>query len=171
MLAATTRSLLLTGCFVATVVGGGAFVNASAASSGKAVADSAGSEVATGDIGARRVNIRIAIGSTTMIAALEDNPTARDFAALLPLTVTLRDFSSAEKISDALPKRLSEEGARATDAGAVGDIAYYAPWGNLAFFRGHGPNAAGVIKIATIHAGIEALDGHGKVRVTITRVD
>ena len=115
------------------------------------------------------MHIRIAIGSTNMAATLEDNPTARDFVSLLPLTVTLRDFSSAEKVSGALPKRLSEEGAPATDAGALGDIAYYAPWGNIAFYRGRGPDASGVIKIAKITSGIEALNRPGEVRVTISR--
>jgi hypothetical protein len=118
-----------------------------------------------------RVIINIAIGSTQLAATLEDNPTARDFASLLPITLTLRDFSSAEKVSGTLPKRLSEEGAPATDAGAVGDIAYYAPWGNIAFYRGRGPDAAGVIKIAKITSGIEALSQPGTLRATISRAE
>jgi len=63
------------------------------------------------------VTLHIAIGSTIMTATLKDNPTARDFAALLPLTVMLREFSPSEKVSGALPRYLSEEGAPATDAG------------------------------------------------------
>lgn len=137
------------------------------------LAGTAGSDNAPGQgqEGKHRVNIRISIGSTIMVATLEDNPTARDFAALLPLTVTLRDFSAAEKVSGALPKYLSEDGAPATDAGAVGDIAYYAPWGNIAFYRGRGPDASGVIKIAKIISGIEALNQQGNVRATISRND
>lgn len=119
--------------------------------------------------GMHHVNIHIAIGTVIMTATLEDNPTARDFAALLPLTVTLRDFSAAEKVSGTLPKRLSEEGAPATDAGAVGDIAYYAPWRNIAFYRGHGPNAAGVIRIAKITFNAEALNLPGQLSATISR--
>jgi len=135
------------------------------------VTGTAGSDTAPGQEGKHRVNIRISIGSTIMDAALEDNPTARDFATLLPLTVILRDFSDAEKVSGALPKRLSEEGAPATNAGTVGDIAYYAPWGNIAFYRGRGPDASGVIKIAKIISGIEALNQQGNVRATIFRDD
>lgn len=131
----------------------------------------AGSEVAPAQQGGHRVNINIAIGSTNLAATLDDNPTARDFTALLPLTVTLRDFSAAEKVSGALPRRLSEEGATATAAGAVGDIAYYAPWGNIAFYRGRGPDASGVIKIAKITSGIEALNQLGELRVTISRAN
>lgn len=119
--------------------------------------------------GAHRMTINIAIGSTSMTALLEDNATARDFASLLPITITLWEFSSAEKVSGALPKRLSEQGAPATDAGAMGDIAYYAPWGNLAFYREQGPDAAGVIKIAKIISSIEALRQAGQISVTISR--
>jgi hypothetical protein len=115
------------------------------------------------------MTIHIAIGSSSMTATLEENPTARDFASLLPLTVTLREFGHSEKVSGALPRPLSEEGAPATDAGAVGDIAYYAPWRNIALYRGPGPNATGVIKIARITSGIEALQLPGQVRVTISR--
>ncbi len=133
-----------------------------------AFADTTGSANASGKEGKPLVNIRIAIGSSIMVATLENNPTARDFASQLPLTVTLRDFSAAEKISDALPKRLSEDNAPATDAGAVSDIAYYAPWNNIAFYRGNGPDASGVIKIAKIISGIEVLNQQGNVRATIS---
>jgi hypothetical protein len=61
--------------------------------------------------------------------------------ALLPLTLALRDFSNAEKASGVLPKRLSEEGVATTDAGAVDDIAYYAPWKHL------GAQPAGQVRV------------------------
>jgi len=135
------------------------------------IGENAASAVAAAKGGVHRVNIRIVVGSTAMTATLEDNPTARDFASLLPLTVTLRDFSAAEKVSGTLPKRLTEKGAPASDAGAVGDIAYYVPWSNIAFYRGRGPDASGVIKIARITSGIEALSQPGQVRVTISRAE
>ncbi len=132
----------------------GISVNAARAVSHLAETGSAGSNNAPGQEVTQHLNIRISIGSTIMTATLEDNPTARDFVTLLPLT-----------------KRLSEEGAPATSAGAVGDIAYYAPWGNIAFYRGKGPDASGVIKIARITFGIEALKQSGQVRVTISRAN
>lgn len=46
---------------------------------------------------------------------------------LLPLTLTLEDYASTEKISD-LPKRLSTQGAPAGIDPSVGDVTYYAPW-------------------------------------------
>lgn len=121
--------------------------------------------------GAHRVKVRILVGTATMTATLEDNTTARDFAKRLPLTLTLRDFGEAEKVSDALPVRLSVEGAPATDAGAAGDIAYYAPWRNIAFYRGRGPDAAGVVRIGRISSGEEVLNQPGLLQVTITRTE
>jgi hypothetical protein len=58
------------------------------------------------------MKIRITIEGTPVTATLEDNATARDFASLLPLKLTLKDYASTEKISD-LPRRLSTEGAPA----------------------------------------------------------
>ncbi len=51
----------------------------------------------------------------------------------VPLTLTLEDYASTEKISD-LPKRVSTEGAPSGSDPSVEDIAFYAPWGNLAIF-------------------------------------
>jgi hypothetical protein len=126
---------------------------------------------AAGQLPPQGGTIRIAIGAATMLATLEDNQTARDLAARLPLAVTLRDFSPAEKVSDPLPDRLSQEGAPASDAGRTGDIAYYAPWGNIAFYRGEGPKAVGVIRIARIISGADALKQPGQLRATISRAE
>ncbi len=171
MLHATTKPNTRKGILLALLVACGVSLSPAQAALGVPEADTAGSKAVLGQEGAHRMNIHIAIGSRSMAATLEDNPTARDFVALLPLTLTLRDFSDAEKVSGALPKRLSEEGAPATDAGDVGDIAYYAPWANVAFYRGRGPDASGVIKIARITSGIDALNQPGQVRVTISRAN
>ena len=64
----------------------------------------------------------------SITAAPGDNPTARDFASLLPLTLTLKDYASTEKLSG-LPKRLSMENAPDGFVPPAGDVAYYAPWG------------------------------------------
>src|SRR5213592_2230225 len=58
----------------------------------------------------KSMKIRMKLESKTLTATLEDNATTRDFVALLPLTLTLRDYNRTEKISD-LPKKLSTEGA------------------------------------------------------------
>src|SRR5688500_87010 len=82
----------------------------------------------------RMNRIRIWVEDVPVTATLEDNETALEFASLLPLTLTLEDYASTEKIAD-LPRRLSTQGAPpAGSAGAAGEIAYFPPWGNLAVF-------------------------------------
>ncbi|WP_211274026.1 cyclophilin-like fold protein [Neoasaia chiangmaiensis] len=122
-------------------------------------------------INTKNVKLQIQIGNTRMLATLNNSPTAHSFAALLPITMTLRDLSTAEKVSDALPTRLSEEGAPKRDMGTIGDIAYYAPWGNIAFYRDEGPDASGVIKIGKIISGLEALNSFGRVTITISLIN
>lgn len=93
------------------------------------------------------LSIRLCVDGQRVTATLLDNATARDFASLLPLNLTLTDYASTEKISD-LPRPLSAAGApRGTDASA-GDISYYAPWGNLALFYRDSGYATGLVRLA-----------------------
>ena len=99
-------------------------------------------------------------------ATLIDSKATRDFISLLPLNLTLVDFAGTEKISD-LPRRLSTEGAPSGSDPSVGDMCYYAPWGNLAIFYGDSGYASGLVILGTIDSGIEAPDVPGSVKVTI----
>jgi hypothetical protein len=54
---------------------------------------------------------------------------------MLPLDLTLNDYSTNEKIAY-LPRKLSEDGSDSFSGEAIGDLCYYAPWGNLAMFYG-----------------------------------
>src|ERR671917_381132 len=98
------------------------------------------------------MRIRIDIDGTVITATLEDSATARDFASLFPLTLTLRDYTATEKISD-LPRRLSTQGAPLGFDPSIGDIAYYAPWGNLAIFCRDFGYSNGLIKLGAIESG------------------
>ncbi len=91
--------------------------------------------------------------------ALADNAVARDFYALLPLTVHLEDYAGTEKVAHDLPRKLNTAGAPRSYAGKRGDLTYYAPWGNLAlFYRDHGSAAAGLIYLGRITKGAEWLE-------------
>jgi hypothetical protein len=82
--------------------------------------------------------VRVTLDGRPVEATLNNSPAARDFAELLPLTLDLKDFHSTERVAD-LPRKLDTSGAPAPVAAKVGDIAYYAPWGNLALFYKDGP--------------------------------
>jgi NAD(P)-dependent dehydrogenase (short-subunit alcohol dehydrogenase family) len=58
------------------------------------------------------MKIRIKLENKMLTANLDDNATVRDFVYLLPVTLTLRNFAVAEKMSE-LPRKLSIEGAPA----------------------------------------------------------
>jgi hypothetical protein len=116
------------------------------------------------------VHISVTIGSTDCRGTLLDTPAGRDFAALLPLTLTLSDHAGTEKVSD-LPARLSTTGAPAGTAADVGDIAYYAPWGNLAIFYRCFGYARGLIVFGHLDSGVEQLAAaDGDLPVTIAVV-
>lgn len=114
----------------------------------------------------RSMKIRIKVGDTVLTATLIDSKTTRDFISLLPLSLTLKDYAGMEKVSD-LPKRLSTEDAPSGSDPSVGDIAYYAPWGNLAIFYRDFGYSSGLVIIGKIDSGIEALNVPGSVKVTI----
>ncbi|MCI0429882.1 MAG: cyclophilin [Rhodospirillales bacterium] len=116
------------------------------------------------------MNIRFTIdGKELVTATLMDNATARDFLALLPITLTLEDHAGTEKISY-LPRKLSTAGAPAGSDPSVGDIAYYAPWGNLAIFYKDFGYSRGFVLLGRIDSSIEAFRVAGRPKVTIERV-
>jgi hypothetical protein len=115
------------------------------------------------------VRVRIITEGTTVFARLEDNATAKDFAALLPMTVTLRDYARTEKIAD-LPRRLSTDGAPPGFDPSVGDIAYYAPWGNLAIFYRDFGYAGSLVKLGALESGAAAFSRPDAVQATIELV-
>jgi hypothetical protein len=115
------------------------------------------------------MKIRLTIDGTLLAATLDDTAVARDFAALLPLTLTVEDYAATEKIAD-LPRKLSTAEAPAGSAAAAGDISYYAPWGNLALFYKSFRHSAGLVRLGQLDApesGIEVLRRTGDRRVTI----
>ena len=120
-----------------------------------------------GDIATMK--IKIAIGKKALTAILNDNETAKDFASLLPLTITLEDYADTEKIYQ-LDKKLSTEGASSGYDPEVGDITYYAPWGNLAIFYKDFGYARGLVKLGHINESLEPLAVSGPVKVKIELV-
>lgn len=117
------------------------------------------------------VKIRLTFGDTVLTATMLDNETSRDFISQLPLTLTFEDHARTEKISY-LPKRLSTQNAPSGSDPSVGDLTYYAPWGNLAIFYQDFGYASGLIRLGKIDSGIEKLGSmNGKFTVKVERMD
>lgn len=83
---------------------------------------------------------------------LEDNASVRDLLSRLPLTLSFSDYASSEKIAY-LDEELEveESGAEAH----VGELNYYAPWGNLCLFYAQGTASSSLVRIGTLQSGIE----------------
>ncbi|MEU6658890.1 cyclophilin-like fold protein [Streptomyces sp. NPDC046821] len=97
------------------------------------------------------MDIRIITATTALAGTLNDSAAARDLASALPLPLPLSDFHGTEKIAD-LPGRLTTEGSASAAAAEAGDIAYYAPWGNLAIFYRDFQRSAGLVILGRINA-------------------
>jgi hypothetical protein len=118
----------------------------------------------------RSMKISMRVQEKIITATLMDNATSRDFVSLLPMKLRLKDYAATEKVSD-LPRKLSTEGAPAGSTPSVGDIAYYAPWGNLAIFYGDFRYSTGLITLGKIDSEIKALNVPGSAEVTIELVE
>lgn len=116
-----------------------------------------------------KFEVIITIGDTVLTATLDDNPTARDFISLLPLELKLEDYAGTEKINY-LPRKLSTENAPSGFDPSIGDITYYAPWGNLAIFYKDFGYANGLIKLGKIESGIELLKSSSSINVRMELV-
>ncbi|MGG2397083.1 cyclophilin-like fold protein [Pseudomonas sp. SH1-B] len=113
-------------------------------------------------------NIRITLGDQIVAISLDDSPASRDFLAQLPLNLDLEDYSATEKIAY-LPKKLSTSEAPAGITPKVGDVTYYAPWGNLAIFYKDFSYSRGLIKLGQITSGLEHLRYPGAKQALIER--
>lgn len=91
-----------------------------------------------------------------LILKLNGTRAAEDFLSLLPLELTCKDFNNTEKVAY-LPRRLDTQGAPAGFDPQTGSFAYYAPWGNLAFFYRDYGYANSLIELGTVESGIEKL--------------
>jgi hypothetical protein len=119
---------------------------------------------------AETMKIRLTIGDRVQTATLADNAAARDFASLLPLTLTLKDYASTEKVAD-LPRKLALEDVPKGYDPAVGDIAHFAPWGDLAIFYRDFGYSVGLVHLGTIEGSMDAFAGPGPLQVRIERVE
>ncbi|MDX3453323.1 cyclophilin-like fold protein [Streptomyces sp. ME02-8801-2C] len=112
-------------------------------------------------------------GGAVLHATLDDNPTARDFAALLPLTLPMNDLFKREKYAH-LPRSLAA-GGEPRSSYEIGNIAYWSPGPDIAIFYdqdGEFIPAPGIIVLGEIDSGAGALQKYdGAVDVTVEAAD
>ena len=114
------------------------------------------------------VKIEFVFKGVTVVGLLDESAAANAFLAQLPMTVKLEDYGSTEKIAW-LPTKLRRADSGASMTPRRGDIAYYAPWGNLAIFRKDFRHSPGLVKLGRVVEGLKSLDQPGAAMVTISR--
>ncbi|MEU9154243.1 cyclophilin-like fold protein [Streptomyces sp. NPDC048417] len=72
------------------------------------------------------VRIQLTLDGHPVQATLNDSLAARDFAALLPLSLDLENFPRTERVAD-LPRELDISGAPDAPTPQAGDLAHYTP--------------------------------------------
>jgi hypothetical protein len=100
-----------------------------------------------------KINVK-ANGNTTVFE-LNNSPAAKELYAQLPLSITVENYSSNEKIFYP-PKKLNTTDTPLADARA-GTLAYYAPWGDVVMFYGSFGSAAGLYELGHAISGSEYL--------------
>ena len=112
------------------------------------------------------MKISIKVNDKIVTATMIDSKATTDFINLLPLQLTLEDYAGTEKVSQ-LPKKLSTDDSPAGSDPSIGDITYYAPWGNLAIFYKDFGYANGLIILGSIDNGSEVFNLKGSLNATI----
>lgn len=119
---------------------------------------------------AESMNIKMTIAGQIITATLEDSHSARDFFAMLPLTLPLEDYADTEKIAY-LPRKLTTQGAPKGIDPDVGDLAYYAPWGNLVIFYRDFGYSTGLLKLGRIESGLTHFTTTSAASITIEAIE
>jgi len=101
-------------------------------------------------------NVRIVIAGQSIRGHLADNPTARDLAERLPMTLAFRDLNHVEKIAT-LPDPLTTEGVPDGEDPEIGDIGYYAPSQDLVLYYGDVGYWNGIVRIGQLESDQLAL--------------
>lgn len=115
------------------------------------------------------MRIRIILDQTVLTATLENTAATRDLWAMLPLTLPLEDHAGTEKIAY-LPRPLSLVDAPSGSDPSAGDIAFYAPWGNLALFYRDFGYSRGLVPLGKFEGDVAALRATGAAHATIEQI-
>lgn len=114
------------------------------------------------------MKIRFLFDKHAVTATLYNNPSARNFASMLPLDLKIEDYSDNEKIAY-LPRKLTEEGSGPFGNEKPGDVCYYAPWGNVILFYAAYRYSSGLIRLGRVDGGIEPMLTRGEFPLRIER--
>lgn len=115
------------------------------------------------------VPVRVLAGDRTFAAELYDNPTARDLADRLPVTLTVDDLHGTEK-TGRLPAALTTDGVSRGADPEVGELGYYAPGEDLVLYHGDVGYFTGIVRMGRFEDSIAGIaDEPDGLPVTVER--
>lgn len=99
--------------------------------------------------------IQLSFAGQTVYGTLDDNSVSRDLISRLPLTLNFTDYSATEKIAYLPDGVAAWDTSDAPDSctPASGDIAMYAPWGNLSIFYRSFRESSGLVPLGRLDDG------------------
>ncbi len=110
---------------------------------------------------AARVVLRV--GNDLATATLDSAPAAREFAAMLPLSLTLHDPMGQAK-SGRLPYRIAASGASRVIDPELAGIYYWRPSGDIAIFYddlGQSVPPPGMVRLGSVDRGLDKIASAG----------
>jgi hypothetical protein len=151
------------------VVSGRVTPTSSASTSGTA----ASSIPMAGDGQGAVVRVALVVGDKIATATLSDTPEAREFAAMLPVTLNMDDAFGQAKTSQ-LPHELDIDHAARSRHYTAGDLSYWSPTGELAIVYdawGLSVPPPGLVRLGTVDARLDAIASAGNdFTMTMRRV-
>lgn len=113
------------------------------------------------------MKVHLKLNGRVIPATLADNQAAREFVAMMPLTITMHDLFKREKFGP-LPKAISGQGTP-TRRYQVGDMICWSPGPDVAiFYRHDGQKISGRIHVlGKLDFGVEEFGVPGPLEVTI----
>ena len=116
--------------------------------------------------------IRIRMGDQTVTATLNSSDATRDFVAMLPLSIRMRDHLRREKTGP-IPGPLSER-TGGSPTYQSGDLGYWRPGRDFVIYYRHDGltiPSPGIVILGRLDSGTELFDVPGSVELSVERIN
>ena len=118
----------------------------------------------SGTAGESSLQIQIQANGQSIVFELNGSPAAHSLYNQLPLTTTIENFGSNEKIF--YPPQELETTDTPLAEGPAGTLAYYEPWGDVAIFYGECNGGSGLYELGKAISGEEQIESlTGEIRI------
>ncbi|PJG82549.1 hypothetical protein CVP04_09110 [Caviibacterium pharyngocola] len=116
------------------------------------------------------MKINVIANGKTLSATLANSHASQDFYQMLPLELELSDYAGEEKISY-LPRKLDVSQEPSGVSARIGDINYFAPWGNVAIFYKPHQKARGLVHLGKFDGDFSAILTGEKIKVRLEKAE